>query len=430
MIPFPYQVVGAEIMASRPRVYNADQYGLGKTLQALLALDKLGRPTTAILCPAIVRTHWRKLAEEVGVPLAYVESYDRYVRSAGAREAIQQLKPTVLVLDEAHRLSNMRAQRTQEVLLGLRHIPVIWPMSGTPGHNPALLFPLIAALWPQALRALDIRDYRSYLDTFCVWFEHPRWGVQVRGVRRTDLWKHLWGPLHFRRTAEEVLPQLPPMTIEELTLDATRNSEEVAALRDYESSGDVGALRDALDCYVLDPALVGSAQLRRLTGEAKAEFSAEVIAEELEGGQDKLFVVAYHRSVIDYLARVLQRWSPVIVHGDTPEQERETARLRFQLDPHCHLYIGQINTNAEGITLTAANVVHIVEPDWEPRVMQQVMHRILRIGQRRPCFARFHTLAGTLDESVMRVVMRKVRMGEQTGLGAALTFAGNERRAE
>jgi SWI/SNF-related matrix-associated actin-dependent regulator 1 of chromatin subfamily A len=423
MIPFRYQIVGAEIMAGRSRVYNADEPGLGKTLQALLALKRLGNPTAAVLCPAIARTHWRRSAEEVGVPLAFVESYDRYTVNVGARESLKVINPGVLILDEAHRLSNMRARRTQEVLLHLRHIPVIWPMSGTPGQNPATLFPIIASLWPGHLRALDIRTYVDFLDTFCVWYEHPRWGVQVRGVKRTDLWKRVWGEMHFRRTAEEVLPQLPPLTIEEITLDATRNSAEIAALREFERTADLRELREALEFNVIDPERYGSAQLRRLTGEAKAEFSAEIIRDELAGGQHKVFVVAYHTSVLDTLQRALAEYGVVRVDGSTSESEREKARLQFQMNPHTRVYVGQILANAEAITLTAANVIHIVEPDWEPRVIQQVIRRIRRIGQQRPCCARFHTLADTLDEGVMRVVLRKARTAEASGLGPAIRIS-------
>ncbi len=418
LTPFPYQLDGAKTMALNSRIYNADQPGLGKTLQALLALDLLGKPTAAVLCPAIARTMWRQAADEAGVPLAFVESYDMYVRNVGARERLKRLVPSVLILDEAHMLSSLDSSRTFEILGPqgpVRQAAVVWPLSGTPMRSgPAGVFPVLAACWPEILRARDIRSYRQYLDRYVSWYEHPRWGIQIRNVIKNEKdFNALWNQVAFRRLIGDVLPQLPPMTWEELLLDATEPTAELQALDAYEKECE---LRDELVERLAGGELPDQQQrgrtslLRRLVGEAKAPLSARIIKEDLEGGTDKVFVSAYHHSVLDVLQRELAAYGVVRVDGQTSERDRENARVRFQTANNLRVYLGQIEATQMSVTLTAAAVVHMVEPTWVPDDNEQSARRVYRIGQKRPVIIRMHALADSLDQAVSRVLIAKQRV--------------------
>ncbi len=55
---YPYQRVGAEYLHSRKRAMLADQMGVGKTAQALVALDK--KKGTLVIAPSVVRDNWLK----------------------------------------------------------------------------------------------------------------------------------------------------------------------------------------------------------------------------------------------------------------------------------------------------------------------------------------------------------------------------------
>lgn len=426
----PYQAIGAKLMSERRRLYNADQPGLGKTLQALEALRLLGNPPVAVLCPAIARSGWKREAAEHGITLWYVESYDGYVRSEARRQALVNLAPGVLILDEAHMLGNLHSQRTFE-LLGpkgpVREAAMVWPLSGTPlRRGPATLFPVLACCWPEALRARKIRSYREYLDRYTNWYEDPTFGVRTRpGVRHPEEFKALWQSIALRRLQQEVLPELPSMTWQNVILDA-RPSGATAALASFVDSLQ-SELRDAVEYGLLENA--HTATLRRLIGIAKAPSSVEVIKEDLEGGTEKVFVLAYHREVLDILQEGLAEFGVERIDGSTSDAERSKRQLAFQTNPARRVFLGQIVAVQMSVTLTAASICHMVEPTWVDDDNTQAAKRIHRIGQMKPVIVRVHTLADTLDEQVNDVILRTQRgLQQATGEAAPLRQADREVR--
>lgn len=428
--PFPYQIKGAGMLAASRRLGCFDEPGLGKTLQALLAAMPADRRNkVAVLCPAIARSHWTAEAAGLGMTLDYLESYDRYVRNVGTREALRVLQPDILILDEAHLLGSMVASRTRDVLLQLRRTPVIWPLTGTPLRSgPAGLYPLLATCFPEELKARGITGFRNYLDEFATYYTHRRWGVQVTGLKDVEGFQHLVDSIGFRRTAKEVLPELPPISWERLLIDPLKETAELATLRSYQGAGRFSHIESALHDEELPDTAPERATLQRLVGEAKAEWSAQIIAEELAGGTDKVFVAAYHRAVLDTLQTRLAPYGVVRIDGDTTQRERDAAVARFQDDPHTRVFLGQVVSVQMSLTLTAAAVCHLVEPTWVPDDNEQIAKRIHRISQDRPVKIRLHALAGTIDESVTRVLLRKQQINQQALRAEGVTTVQEVRR--
>ncbi|KAM0496298.1 hypothetical protein ACHAP8_007559 [Fusarium lateritium] len=56
----------------------------------------------------------------------------------------------------------------------------------------------------------------------------------------------------------------------------------------------------------------------------------------------------------------------------------------FRQDPDLKVLLISINTGAVGLTLTEANIVHIVEPQWNPTIEEQAIARVVRMGQMKP----------------------------------------------
>ena len=64
MKPYPYQQAGVEYILPRPAVILADQMGLGKSAQALIAINMRHPVEALIVCPSILKYNWLKEARK------------------------------------------------------------------------------------------------------------------------------------------------------------------------------------------------------------------------------------------------------------------------------------------------------------------------------------------------------------------------------
>lgn len=317
------------------------------------------------------------------------------------------------VVHNCHALKNPTSKRTRAVLgqYGLYQAAYhTWLMSGTPAPNhPGELYPALSALHPVALYGMS---YDKWLRHYCYVREGTH-GPVVIGNRPTikQLKEDLDGFL-IRRKREEVLTDLPPLRTGRLAvcndaaLAAVRASlpEELRYLEAMLDEDAWDAMADEMDEMEL-------ATMRRLAGEAKAHALVEEVAEELNGGVEKMVLMCWHRRTMDILEQGLQQYGVARIDGSTKNRQVEVDKFQdsSSITP-CRIFVGQIQAAGAGHTLTAASDMLIVEPSWTPGENVQAMLRIHRIGQQRGCLVRFVALAGSIDEIIMAVAERKAKM--------------------
>lgn len=83
------------------------------------------------------------------------------------------------------------------------------------------------------------------------------------------------------------------------------------------------------------------------------------------------------------------------------------AVLRFQGEPDCRFFAGNIRAAGTGLTLTAASEIVIFEPDWSPANNLQALMRVHRLGQKNNVRARFIALANSIDVNVIDTLAHK-----------------------
>jgi SNF2 family DNA or RNA helicase len=418
MTLFPYQQAGADFLADRTKALLADGMGLGKTAQAIVAANKIGAQTVVVICPAIARINWRREFDMWGAGQElYVESYDTIVRRKDARQRVQDMQPDVLILDEAHYLKSRTSKRTQSIYGryciggGLSDTAGrVWLLTGTPAPNDVSeLYPHLSGLWPDLLPS--DKKFHSFITRYCHVDATP-FGIKVIGNKKDtlpELRSNLQSVM-LRRRAEDVLKDLPPIVWQEVEIEPDEISPELAAL---EGSEELKALRAVMDDETIEMADVegvAMATLRRMTGAAKANVIGGMLADELgANAYDKVIVFAHHKEVIKSLRALLEDFDPVVINGETTNARRQEAIDRFQTDPSCRVFIGQIQACATAVTLHAASQVVFAEASWTPSDNAQAAKRAHRIGQTRPVMVRMIGLAGSIDAAVTRVLARKSR---------------------
>jgi SWI/SNF-related matrix-associated actin-dependent regulator of chromatin subfamily A-like protein 1 len=157
------------------------------------------------------------------------------------------------------------------------------------------------------------------------------------------------------------------------------------------------------------------ATLRRMLGVAKLRGATEYIIDMLDNLPEhrKVLVFAHHAHVIGALTRHLGEYSPAVLVGATSAKDREIAVDKFLNERHCRVFIGNIQAAGTAITLVgpkcSCSDVVFVESSWTPMDNAQAACRVHRIGQKDGVVVRMLSAAGTVDDLVNSLLVRKAR---------------------
>ncbi len=387
----------------------SDQPGLGKSLQSL-AYAKLHKELRPVICvvPASLKYNWRKETTKWIQEDSYILSgtkkpqdyndeniiiinYDIMKYHA---EYLKTLNPKMIILDEVHKLKNANAQRTKACvdLCGHNSIESIVALSGTPIVNrPLELWVGINLLKPEIFRS----HYR-FKQKYC-----PSDG----GVNNAEeLYDVLTEHVMIRRLKKDVLKDLPDKTISVIPFPLSNRAEYEEAEEDvieYISSFDSEAAERAARAETLSQFNI----LKQLAAKGKMDSVIEWIDEFLESGE-KLVVFALHRHIIKAL---MDHYGDLAVKidGSVSNKNRQLAVDRFQNDPKVKLFIGQSISASEGITLTVASNLCILESAWSPAINEQCSDRIHRISQENACNIYYMVADNTIDEELLQLMDKK-----------------------
>jgi len=428
LLDLPYQDDGAAFLAGRVRAGLFDEPGLGKTAQAIKALDRLGLERGLIVAPASVCDVWinetRKFSAAPRRLLRGRSSDDlnlwlrhrtdvlicSYEMATKWRRELERDFREFTIWDESHYLKSNAARRTRAAFghqcdgkFGYgKWGAYAWLLTGTPMSNA----PLDIWTWLRFVQGTFL-TYRQFIARYFIeipgafassYKSRPECVPELRDIiRRYSL----------RRTLKDVGLQLPEMWVTTQEVDG-----DTAAVRSMlaEHEGLDAAVRQAVEKGGLSFLDAGHiATLRRLVGEAKAPVFGRQLVEELGGGLDKVVVFCAHKAPIHILSKALGDIGHVIIDGDTPQGRRTEHVQRFQEDPECRVFIGNLVAAGTGITLTAASQLVMLESDWTPAVNAQALKRVHRIGQGRQVHVRFISLAKSIDAEIAAAVARKTQ---------------------
>jgi len=419
---FPYQVEGAQWLATVGRGLLADDPGLGKTAQAIIAAAKVGARKRLVLCPASVVENWRREIKRFDWKghdehLWRVESYD--MARGRNFEILLRTGYDLVICDEAHMLKTRNTKRTQAVFgekcdgVGglIEKAEYVFLLTGTPmPGNPSELWPMLRAVMPDAIKGLKTGKpvaYWPFAMRYCKMERNYLGHDVITGGKNLPELRERMRPFVLRRKKADVLKDLPPIRFDVLPLTgkitippdmAAEVSEQMRAVQRALDDGGIDALK-AIAPHV--------ATLRRLTGAAKVAPVVEWVRDQLDGGMEKIVLFAQHREVVWNLSLALTKQTRVaLVDGGTTDRQAQVDK--FQNAPDCRVFVGQIQAAGTGITLTAASDLVFVESDWTPSNNEQAAMRIHRIGQKNACTVRFATIAGSIDEQIQKACARKL----------------------
>ena len=414
----PYQWAAVRYALDARRAFLADEQGLGKTVEALAALEADDAFPAIVVCPASLKLNWeretghwlphRSVAVIQGrgaapapadITILNYEVVGAHLRRLAARG------PRALVIDESHLCKNPRAKRTHSVRRLAESLPadgLRLALTGTPVLNHAE--ELISQLRVIG-RLEDFGSGARFARAFSGEFVEER------------LHWHLRRRCFVRRRKQEVLPQLPPkrQVVVPVALTNTREyrlaeQDVIAWLR--EQPLDLRELNARIAATLRAERLAQIGTLQRLAAAGKLAAALAWIEDFLASGEP-LVVFARH---VEVQRAALERF-PQAAHllGADSLIERDAAVRAFQEPDGPQLLIAATRVAAQGITLTRASNVAFLELEWTPAMHDQAEDRCHRRGQRDAVTAWYLLAAGTIDETMAQLIQHK------RGLVAAVT---------
>lgn len=399
---FKHQEEGAAWLAARARGILGDSCGLGKTRTLLQALKLAGAELPLVVCPASVRSAWLAESGLLGFLNIVVKSYDEIVRGGVPLMAtlLRDSGVDSLVLDEFHKLKNPTSRRAR-ALLGrdgyARRLSRVYLASGTPvSKNPFELWTTLGSCFPDVALEHGLRTAEDFRSRFCrVYMDYSRFRPTERiapELRNEEEFREILRKIMLRREPDDVGLTLPRVWFQTIALDGGALDEITeGVLRDCLAAVDLAAAGDS-------PRITSS---RKQVGLVKAPIVVKWLREQLEDSDEKVVVFAYHRAVLNVLRAGLASLGLAYIDGDTSPARRRQQIEWFQSNPFYRVFLGQQVATQEGLTLTAACRVVIVEPSWTADDNVQAAFRVARIGQvASSCVAQLIGLAGTIDEAI------------------------------
>ncbi len=414
----------------------ADAMGLGKTAQTLALLEMRrmrraaeGLPPSLVVTPRSLIFNWRQEAEKFTPQMRVVEhtgvtrarspeafaDCDLILTTYGTlrRDApfLRQIPFDYVILDEAQAIKNARSESAKAArLLNCRHRLAL---SGTPVENHlGELWSLFEFLNPGLLGAASIFQATAATGRA---LDPGLQGLLTRALR----------PFILRRTKEQVARDLPPKT--EQTIYCEMESAQRRAyeeLRDHyrrvllglvAAKGIQRAKIQILEALLrlrqaaCHPALLDPSKADDPS--AKLDTFFMYLAEVLESGS-KVLVFSQFTSLLALIRRRLDADGVTYEYLDGRTRNRRERVARFQSDPECKLFLISLRAGGQGLNLTAAEYVFLLDPWWNPAVEAQAIDRAHRIGQTRPVFAYRLIVKGTVEEKVLELQATKRELAD------------------
>ena len=425
-----YQAFGARYILKQKKVLLGDEMGLGKTIQAIAAMAHLysenPRSSFLIVCPASVLINWCRETMKFSDVTPYLlhggrrkETFAAWKEKGGAavtnyenmgwvaEEINGRIHLDLLVIDEAHYIKNPRALRTKRIRTLEDEAERIVLMTGTPLENR--------------------------VDEMCelIGFVKPELVGEIRkfaGLRQAPAFREMLASAYLRRRREDVLEELPPLTIENEWCAMTQQDREAYAAaamdRSFVSMRRVSFLQE-------DPRTSSKAlRLLELCEQACSEgrkvviysYFRETIRKVLEVlGEKKNSPLSYAESAesekndtaaggLAHAEKYSAEDSPVFIGeitGSTPVEERQAVIDRFSDAAGGSVLVCQIQAGGTGLNIQAASVVIFCEPQIKPSLTRQALSRVYRMGQVRTVLVFQLLCEDTVDEAVMQILDTK-----------------------
>ena len=417
--PLAHQKEAIEKLVGSKRFILADDMGLGKTTSTIIAALETGAKKILIVCPASLKINWQREIENYSDRTVFIAegkkfstesdfvivNYDILKNFHDPKEKdnslLNQSNFDLVVLDEAHMISNAQAQRTRIINHFVKQIKRVWLLTGTPmTSRPMNYYNLL-----NIIESPVAQNWMAYAIRYCQGYQFTagkRKVWNVSGASNLEELRDRTAKQILRRLKENVL-DLPDKIITPvyLRLQSKEYEELMGEYYDwYDKNTDESSSLTVQFSKLM--------KVRKVIANEKVKQTIEFVENILEQGKKVIIFTNF----TDTLQSIYQHFGKKAVYldGSCSNAQRQQAVDLFQNDEKIQVFVGNLKAAGVGLTLTAAEVVIMNDLSFVPAEHAQAEDRAYRYGQKSNVLVYYPLFDNSIEGAIYDILNNKKRI--------------------
>jgi len=417
--PLTHQKEAIEKLTGSRRFILADDMGLGKTTSTIIAALETGAKKILIICPASLKINWeREIANYTDRSVYIAEgkkfstesdfvivNYDILKNFHDPKDKDNSLlfksEFELVVLDEAHMVSNAQAQRTKIINSYVKTIKRVWLLTGTPmTSRPMNYYNLL-----NIIESPVAQNWMAYAIRYCQGYQFTagnRKVWNVTGASNLDELRDRTSKQILRRLKEEVL-DLPDKIITPVYL-RLKSKEYEDLMGEYYEWFD----KNSNESSSLTVQFSKLMKVRKVISNEKVKQTIEFVENIIEQGKKVIIFTNF----TDTLQTIYQHFGKQAVYldGSCNKVQRQFAVDQFQDNEKITVFVGNLKAAGVGLTLTSAEAVIMNDLSFVPAEHAQAEDRAYRYGQKNNVLVYYPLFENTIEGAVYDILNHKKKI--------------------
>jgi len=417
--PLSHQKEAIEKLVGSRRFILADDMGLGKTTSTIIAALETGAKKILIICPASLKINWeREIANYSDRPCYIAEgkkfstesdfvivNYDILKNFHDPKDKenslLIQSNFELVILDEAHMVSNAQAQRTKIINNFVKDIKRVWLLTGTPmTSRPMNYYNLLSII-----ESPVAQNWMAYAIRYCQGFQFRAGNRKiwnVTGASNLEELRDRTSKQILRRLKEQVL-DLPEKIITPVYL-RTSSKEYKDLMGEYydwlENKKEESSSLTIQFSKIM--------KVRKVIANEKVKETIEFVQNIIDQGK-KVIIFTNFTDTLQLIHNHFGKES-VYLDGSCNKVQRQYAVDQFQENEKVKVFVGNLKAAGVGLTLTAAEVVIMNDLSFVPAEHAQAEDRAYRYGQKNNVLVYYPIFENTIEGVIYDILNKKKKI--------------------
>lgn len=444
---YKHQEDGIKFLLSRNGCILADDMGLGKSMQSIIAALESGAEKILIVTTSSTKINWQReinvFCNETTIVDGKKWDTSKFtIINFDILKNFHTLPPTkkrkdnepepfltrdmantkfdLCIVDEAHNLKNNDSIRGKIMVdLCVKHnIPKVWLLTGTPVANrPMDFFNLL-----KIIKSPIADNWKHYAVRYC---DGKKFFRTLKNGQRKQIWL-----TDGASNLEELSNKTKNILLRRLKTDAIDMPDKIVTpmYHQLDKNGwktyhqlwdDYVEMKKQMGKKAMESQkdLVELILLRQFIAKEAIPYTIEMVENAIEMNKKVIVFTSFS----DELEEIYNHFGKIAVkhNGPMSASRKQQSVDEFQNNPKIKVFVGNIKSAGVGITLTEGTVVIFNSFDWVPGNNEQAEDRAYRIGQDNNVNVYYQLFENTISTRMWEMLRNKkdiisTIMGEKT----------------